>query len=384
MSGAPREPETALRDAVASADGARVRQAVSAWAEHLRTARGEDDARPFAEACAPLASHGNPKVRQSVADAADVVPEDVFDEWLARFTADEDSYVRAAIARAAKRRATRRKARARQGEHDKAVADLLAEMEAKHGKPARRLAERAVRRGTSSFVRKLHHEAAKIVTPLEFSLNRLRSEVVRPDLDRPVLVRNVGLAWERLQHLWAVIDRARDATATVTPRFEDEALLPLVQEARAQLVDRLGPRASRLAFVANVDPAMRLDADRSALLQALQNFLQNAVEAYPDDAPRIEVSVAARPLRADSQVEVTVVDRGVGMSEDERDHLFVPFGSRKPGGTGVGLVIARAMIEEVHGGSLTLDSARGRGTTVTLVLPARQTGLPARPGRSRS
>jgi signal transduction histidine kinase len=309
-----------------------------------------------------------------VADAADVVPEEVFDAWLARFSADEDHYVRAAVARAAKRRATRRKARAKHVEHDKAVADLLLEIESAYHKPARRLAERLLRRGTSSFVRKLHHEASKIVTPLEFSLNRLRSEVARPDLDRAVLGHSVGIAWDRLRHLWSIIDRARDATATITPRFLDEPLLPLIQEARAHLVDRIGPRASRLAFAVDVAPALRLDLDRSALLEALQNFLQNAVEAYADDAPRIDVSIAARTLRAGSQVEISIADRGMGMSEDERDHMFVPFGSRKPGGTGVGLVIARAMIEEVHGGSLSLENARGGGTTVTFVLPARQSG----------
>ena len=62
------------------------------------------------------------------------------------------------------------------------------------------------------------------------------------------------------------------------------------------------------------------------------------------------------------------------MSEEQQAELFVPFGSRKPGGTGVGLVIARTMIEEVHGGTLALASARGAGTKVTIVMPARQSG----------
>ena len=52
---------------------------------------------------------------------------------------------------------------------------------------------------------------------------------------------------------------------------------------------------------------------------------------------------------------------------------FVPFGSRKPGGTGVGLIIARTMIEGVHGGTLSFESARGLGTTVRVVLPAHAT-----------
>jgi signal transduction histidine kinase len=373
-----RDGETALREAIGSSDIARTQRVIAAWAEELRDPGGERDsgadARTFADACAPLASHVSPKIRESVAGAADVVPEEVFDAWLARFTADEDHYVRAAIKRAAKRRAIRRKARAKHAEHDMAVADLLQEIESTYDKNARRLAERVLRRATSSFVRRLHHEASKIATPLEFSLHRLRSELARPTPDRPVLAHNVGIACDRYRHLWSIIDRARDATATITPCFEDEPLLPLIQEARAQLVDRIGPRVSRLAFVVEVAPALRLDLDRSALLEALQNFLQNAVEAYAEDAPRIAVSIAARTLRAGSQVEISIADRGMGMSEYDRDQMFVPFGSRKPGGTGVGLLIARTMIEEVHGGSLKLESARDVGTTVTFVLPARQSG----------
>ncbi len=372
--GEARSAREALRAAVTAGDAARIRQAVGAWAEQVRTAKEDDDARVLSDALHPLASHANPKIRQAVADAADVLPEDAFDRLLASFTADEDHYVRTAVARAAKRRATRRKARAREGEHEKLVADLFGEMETKHGKAARRLAERTVRRGTEYFVRKLHHEASKIVTPLEFSLNRLLSEVARPDLDRPVLARNVGIARDRLAHLLSILDRARDATEAVTPRFRDESLLALIQEARAHLVDRLGERASKLAFVAEVDPTLRFDVDRSALLQAIQNFLQNAVEAYADDAPHLHVTVSARALRAGSQVEIVIADRGMGMSEAQHDVLFTPFGSQKPGGTGVGLVIARTMIEEVHGGSLSLASTRGVGTTVTCVLPARQAG----------
>ncbi len=366
--------EAAVGAAVAAGDDRRARKAVSDWAERLRAGRGDDDASVFALECAPLASHPNPKIREAVAAAADVVPEATFDAWLVSFGADGDQYVRAAIARAAKKRAVRRKARARQGEHERAVADVLVEIESKYKKAGRQLAERAIRRGTSSFVRKLHHEATKIATPLEYSLVRLRSELARPDLDRVALERSVAIACERFKHLWTILDRARQATTTPTPCFREESLLVVLEESRAQLVDRLDARADRLALTLDVARDLRLDMDRSAFQQALQNFLQNAVEAYPDEAQGFEVAVAARLLRAGSQVEVTVVDRGVGMNEAERDLLFVPFGSRKPGGTGVGLVIARAMIEEVHGGSLTVESAPGVGTTITIVLPARQIG----------
>ena len=92
----------------------------------------------------------------------------------------------------------------------------------------------------------------------------------------------------------------------VTPRFESTALLPLLDEARAHLTERLGARADRLAFQVEVDAQLQLDVDRPALLQALQNFLQNAAEAYADDT---RTALDRRPRersRAGSQIEITV------------------------------------------------------------------------------
>lgn len=303
-----------------------------------------------------------------------MIPADAFEALRASLEQDGDHFVRAAITSMARQRTARKKARVREVERETVATGLFAEIEKKHGKGARRLAERAARRSTEYFVVKLHHEVTKIITPLDDSLSRLRSEVGRVDLNRGALTHDVGVAWERNRHLLAVLNSAREATATVVPRFGSEELLPLVREAGDQLASRLGPRAPRLALVVDVPPALRFDMHRSGLLQALQNFLQNAAEAYPEDAHRLDLRVGARSLRAESQVEITVADRGVGMSEGQQADLFVPFGSRKPGGTGVGLIVARKMIESVHGGTLSFESARGVGTTVTIVLPTRQTG----------
>jgi len=362
-----------LAAAVKADDPDRIRRAVRAWTELLRATPDEAEETAFADALTPLVAHVHRKVRQAVAEAAEVVPTAAFDALLRVLHTDGDHYVRAAIETTARRRAIRRRARTRAGTEEKVLADLLAEIE-KKGKGTRRLAQRAVRRGTENFTLKLHHEVSKIATPLEYSLNRLRSHVAQPTLDRAALARDVAVAWDRYRYLWAILEGAREVTRTVVPRFEELALLPVVEEVRTQLALRLGERGDRLAFEVEVAPSLTLEAHRSGLLQALQNFAQNAVEAYREDAPRLEVRVGARTLRAGSQTEITVVDRGCGMTESKCDSLFVPFGSRKPGGTGVGLLIARSRIEEVHGGTLTFESALGVGTTVKVLLPSRQVG----------
>ena len=65
---------------------------------------------------------------------------------------------------------------------------------------------------------------------------------------------------------------------------------------------------------------------------------------------------------------MTIADRGPGLSPEARDNLFRPFFTTKARGTGLGLATARRLIE-LHGGSITVDSVLGGGTTVTVTLP---------------
>jgi signal transduction histidine kinase len=165
----------------------------------------------------------------------------------------------------------------------------------------------------------------------------------------------------------------------VHPSFEVACLAALVDEARAHLVARLTARAAaRLAFTNDVDPTIRVEVDRHTLLQAFQNILQNGVEAYDgasDEASQpIAITVCSSSARQGAEVVLAFTDRGRGMSAEQLARAFIPFGSSKPGGTGVGMVVSRRMVEEVHGGTLTLESALGAGTTVRVALPALDRG----------
>jgi len=63
-------------------------------------------------------------------------------------------------------------------------------------------------------------------------------------------------------------------------------------------------------------------------------------------------------------------DTGIGMSEDVRQRAFEPFMTTSPDGTGLGLAVVYTAVED-HGGSIDIDSAPGRGTTITVELPLR-------------
>jgi signal transduction histidine kinase len=361
-----------LRRAVDSGDAQHVRRTIWSCAESLREARA-DAPTALVGALVALATHDSPSVRQAIADASDAFPDDVFDDLHPRLLADADRFVRAAADAAGHRHAKTRQRTTKRKVEEKLVVDALRELESEPlGKGARRLAERAVERGIEVFTAHLAHEVGKAQPAIHRALAKLDADVGKPGMSPALLREQIATVRERSQFAFAMVRRARDYTERGKPVFKDEHLASIVDEARAQLLDRLGPRAAKLALTSDVDPALRIEVDRYALLQALQNVLQNAAEAYEEGAPRLTVRVSATTRRGGSEVVLVVADEGVGISEESRADLFVPFGSHKPGGTGLGLLIVRRSIEEMHGGQLAIESTAGKGTQVIFVLPTKQ------------
>ncbi|CAH1201348.1 Sensor histidine kinase WalK [Paenibacillus plantiphilus] len=115
--------------------------------------------------------------------------------------------------------------------------------------------------------------------------------------------------------------------------------------------------------------------DRDQIDQVLDNLVSNAIK-YTLDGGRIELS-AHRPDPA--SIAISVKDTGIGIPKKDLSRIFDRFyrvdkaRSRNMGGTGLGLSIAREIVK-AHGGSIALDSELNEGTTVTVTLPALQSG----------
>lgn len=108
-----------------------------------------------------------------------------------------------------------------------------------------------------------------------------------------------------------------------------------------------------------------LAADAGQLTQVLVNLVVNAVQAMPDGGRLI-----VRTHVQDGQVLCTVEDTGVGMTEEVRNRLFVPFFTTKEvnQGTGLGLPVVHGIVTS-HGGTIEVKSVPGKGTTFTIRLP---------------
>ncbi len=113
-------------------------------------------------------------------------------------------------------------------------------------------------------------------------------------------------------------------------------------------------------------------ADTARLYQVFSNLIKNGLEALESEGTvslrlRNAVKEEAKRLGAEA-VAVEVKDTGRGLEPGQEEQIFKPFYTEKPEGTGLGLPIARNIIE-AHGGTLSVASLPGRGSTFTVLIP---------------
>ena len=168
---------------------------------------------------------------------------------------------------------------------------------------------------------------------------------------------------KRIEHM---VERFETLAQRKTSFFAQEDLNAIVQAT----LDLLRPelRVKSLNLVSEVCPEPLMGRYNKHLLKvALAHLLRNAVEAS-----HVGGTIMVRTSMEKNFAVLVLQDTGRGMPPDVVDKVFVPFYTTKLGGTGLGMVFVRQIVDE-HRGTITLDSRLGRGTTVTIRLPHRFT-----------
>lgn len=183
-----------------------------------------------------------------------------------------------------------------------------------------------------------------------------------PDDPRATDARIVG---EKMDHLNRIVEQVLALSRTAEPRIEPVELNPLIEELGLLLRHKL--KNAGVEWVREPGPAVpRVLADVTQLEQVFLNLALNAIEAMPGGG-RLVIRTRAAP---EGGVAIEFADTGRGMTEEERRGAFKSFlRTAKRKGAGLGLAIVGRIIE-AHRGAVTAQSQPGRGTVVTVRLPA--------------
>jgi signal transduction histidine kinase len=174
-------------------------------------------------------------------------------------------------------------------------------------------------------------------------------------------------------HLLSIINDVLDMSKIEAGKLKLTKEAVVLQDAVSDVVrivrERASSRGIELATSAEIDRIM-IWADERAIKQILLNLLSNAIK-FSQEQRNVDIRIMAGP-GGDAVIEVE--DHGIGMTEEEQQRALQPFGQAKPattrnyGGTGLGLPITKGLVE-AHGGTLSIRSRPGQGTTVRIDLP---------------
>ena len=199
------------------------------------------------------------------------------------------------------------------------------------------------------------HEVKNPIAGIRGALQVITSRMPAEQRDRPVLVDIIA----RLDALNRIVQDMLMFARPRALRREPVSLAALLNDTAALLK---GDQTMANVKV-TVSGAAEIAGDREMLHVVFQNILLNAAQAM-EGRGQIDVTIT----RADGRCRVAIADGGPGMPEDIRAKAFEPFYTTKHRGTGLGLPIARRVIE-AHGGQMQIDVPAAGGTTVSVELP---------------
>ncbi|MBI1876441.1 MAG: HAMP domain-containing protein [Acidobacteria bacterium] len=213
----------------------------------------------------------------------------------------------------------------------------------------------------AEMARQVAHDIKNPLTPIQLSAEHLQ----RVHADRgkplsPVLEGCLSSILLQVRLLRQIASEFSSFGSSPTPRPAPTSLAEVVRDVVRPYEAGL---AQRIALDVRLPPDLPLvNIDRTLLARALTNIIENALHAMPGGGT-LSISGDDGNL-----VRLDISDTGVGMDPEALARIFEPYFSTKATGTGLGLTIAKRNIEMI-GGTIEVQSARGRGTTVTLMMP---------------
>lgn len=228
---------------------------------------------------------------------------------------------------------------------------------------------KAIQKRNAEFVSAVSHEMKTPLAGIKAYVELLADGDAEDEATREEFLNIIDGQADRLRRLVEnLLNIARIEAGVVQVNKEARALNEMLEEAAG--VIQPSAQSKPINLVCELSPMyLGVLADRDMLTQSAINLLSNAVKYTPPGG-----TVTLRSRMADDRVEFEVEDTGVGLSEEDRLKVFEKFyrvkkDSQMASGTGLGLPLAKHIVEDVHDGELTVESELGQGSTFRISLP---------------
>ena len=167
---------------------------------------------------------------------------------------------------------------------------------------------------------------------------------------------------EEIERIDNIVKGLMDFAGPTKLNLKQQSLAPVLQSVLKLMEANLTHHQIELSLdIASDLPDFPFDSDK--IKQVFMNVMLNAVEAMPQGG-----TLTVSTFQQNEKVYIKVIDTGIGISEEDIEHLFEPFFTRKTKGTGLGLANVKRIVEE-HGGTVEIESVSGEGSTVSMLLP---------------
>ena len=207
------------------------------------------------------------------------------------------------------------------------------------------------------------HEIGNPLNSLHIHLQLMERGVQKlDDGAKAELQQSIDVARCEVNRLDSIVTQFLRAIRPSRPQLRPENINAIVEEAVCFFTPEIQDRDIVVEQELRSDLPL-LELDRDQMKQVFYNVIKNSLEAMKRGG-----SLRIRTDRDDTHVLITFVDTGGGISAENLSHVFEPYFTTKPSGTGLGLLIVRRIVRE-HGGELSIESSQDKGLTLTIRLP---------------
>jgi signal transduction histidine kinase len=212
----------------------------------------------------------------------------------------------------------------------------------------------------------LAHESRNALQLIQASVEMLATEIE----DRPEAVELVSSIQGAEERLYRLFEDIRGYAAPMSLSCEQYDLAKVWHTVWQQLASRRQGRKTELReLTREIDPACLVDL--FSMERVFRNIFENSLAACRDPVI-IDIACAETTIKGERALRISVHDNGPGLSLDQKQRIFQPFFTTKSQGTGLGMAIAKRIVE-AHGGVIAIGDSDRKGAEILITLPR---GLP--------